>query len=213
MILVQIAGEVTDIANESGLFNMDMFDKLSKKFFIKLLIDLLSVLTLIRLIYYPIYKQRDLFFPFVTFNIVIYMLSFFLNKMEASSGAALGLFVVFSMLRYRTEDISIKDMTYLFICIALGLINAISKGNWIEISILNLIVLIITYLMDGKLLMKREVSKVIMYENIDLIKNEKKDEMMEDIRNRTGINIHRYAIQKIDFLKDAAQIRVFYYEE
>ena len=141
------------------------------------------------------------------------MLSFFLNKMEASSGAALGLFVVFSMLRYRTEDISIKDMTYLFICIALGLINAISKGNWIEIVILNLIVLIITYLLEGKLLMKREVSKVIMYENIELIKADRNEEMLADIRNRTGINVHRYAIQKIDFLKDAAQVRIFYHEE
>ena len=77
----------------------------------------------------------------------------------------------------------------------------------------NFIVLIVTYLLEGKLLMKREVSKVIMYENIDLIKSDKNEEMLADIRNRTGINVHRYAIQKIDFLKDAAQVRIFYHED
>ena len=134
-------------------------------------------------------------------------------------GAAFGLFAVFSMLRYRTEDISIKDMTYLFLCIAIGLVSAVTKIKdapdsleYIFLGGINIIILVITYLLEGKLLMKKEMAKVLVYENIELIQADKKEELMADIRTRTGINIHRISIQKIDFLKDSAQIKIYYYE-
>jgi hypothetical protein len=127
-------------------------------------------------------------------------------------GAAFGLFAVFSMLRYRTEDISIKDMTYLFLVIAMGLICAVSKGNWDELTLLNLIILAITYLLESKLLMKKEVVKIILYENIELIKPEKKAELIADLENRMGVKINHIKIDKLDFLRDSAQLHVFYYE-
>jgi hypothetical protein len=198
------------------------FDELGKmisKFGWRLVIDFVSVFVLVRLIYYPIYKHRELFFTFFIFNLIIFLISFLLNKVELSMGAAFGLFAVFSMLRYRTEDISIKDMTYLFLSIAIGLVSAVTKvkdtPDALEnlfLGIINGTTLLVTWLLESRVLMKKEVAKVIVYENIELIKGEKREEMLSDIRNRTGINVHRFSIQKIDFLRDAAQIKIYYYE-
>ena len=134
-------------------------------------------------------------------------------------GAAFGLFAVFSMLRYRTEDISIKDMTYLFLTIAIGLVCAVTKIKdapdsleYLFLGGICLVILIVTYLLESNVLMKKEMAKLIVYENIELIQSNRQDELLADIKNRTGINVHRISIQKIDFLKDAAQIKVYYYE-
>lgn len=203
MVLLQ------EIASQSGF---ELFDKLSSKFFIRLGIDLLSVLILIRFIYFPLYRSRENVFTFFIFNIIIFLITFLLNKVEMSMGAAFGLFAVFSMLRYRTEDISTKDMTYMFLVIALGLIMAVSKGNWDELSLISFIIILITYLLESNVLFKKEVTKIIMYENIELIKPEKRTELIADIENRMGVKINHISIGKIDFLRDAAQIHVFYNE-
>ena len=126
-------------------------------------------------------------------------------------GAAFGLFAVFSMLRYRTEDILMKDMTYLFLCIALGLINAVSRGDW-EPALISVIVLLITFLLDSNLIFRKELVKSIQYENIELILPENNDLLLENLRKRTGLNIHRIDIGEINFLRDAATIRIYYYE-
>lgn len=125
-------------------------------------------------------------------------------------GAAFGLFAVFSMLRYRTEGISSKDMTYLFLVIAMGLITALSKGNWLEISFINVIIIAFTFALETTIFMKKEVSQNIQYENIEMIKPALRAELMADLENRMGIKINRISIGKIDFLKDTAMIRVYY---
>lgn len=189
-----------------------LFEKLSPKFFIRLGIDLLAVIILVRFIYFPIYRSRENVFTFFIFNIIIFLITYLLNKVEMSMGAAFGLFAVFSMLRYRTEDISIKDMTYMFLVIAMGLINAVSKGNWDELTLLMTIIILITYLLESNILIKKEVSKIVMYENIDLIKPENRSLLIADLEKRMGVKINQVTIGKIDFLRDAAQIHVFYYE-
>ena len=98
---------------------IELFDKLSDKFFLRLLIDVISMFVLVRLIYFRIYKKKDYLFTFFLFNIIIFIITYLLNKVDMSMGAAFGLFAVFSMLRYRTEGLTTKDMTYLFIVIAL----------------------------------------------------------------------------------------------
>ncbi len=214
MTLLQIA------TDEVSIEGMDALMKISGKFGWRLLIDLCSVFVLVRFIYYPLYKHRELFFTFFIFNMVIFLISFLLNKVELSMGAAFGLFAVFSMLRYRTEDISIKDMTYLFLAIALGLVSAVTKIKdtpdhleYLFLIAINFVVLLTTYLLESKTIMKKEEAKVIMYENIELIKPEHREEMLQDLKNRTGINIHRISIQKIDFLRDTAQIKIYYFED
>lgn len=189
-----------------------LFEKLSAKFFMRMSIDFVSVLILIRLIYYPIYKTKEFFFAFFIFNLIIFLITFLLNKVEMSMGAAFGLFAVFSMLRYRTEGISMKDMTYLFLVIALGLISAVTKGNWDELILINSIILLVTYLLESDLLMKKEASKYIQYENIEMIKPELRQQLIADLEQRTGIKINRISIEKIDFLRDTATIRIHFYE-
>ena len=127
-------------------------------------------------------------------------------------GAAFGLFAVFSLLRYRTENISAKDMTYLFIVIALGMISAVNKGTFIETSVINMIILVIAYAMDANLFMKNENTKKIHYENIELIQPENRLLLMKDLKLRTGLNIHKVIIDQIDFVHDSAIIIVHYYD-
>jgi hypothetical protein len=189
------------------------FDKLSLNFFARMAIDLLSVLILVRLIYFPIYRKKDFFFTFFLFNIIIFIITYLLNKVDLSMGAAFGLFAVFSLLRYRTENISAKDMTYLFSVIALGLISAVTKGTFIETLVINGIILIIAYALDAGLFIKTENTKTIQYENIDLIKPENILLLMEDLKKRTGLNIHKISIERINFLRDSATITIHYFEK
>ena len=207
MVLLQaIDGESTTAAFE-------LFEKLQPKFFIRLGVDLVSVFILVRFIYFPLYRSRENVFTFFIFNIIIFLITYLLNKVEMSMGAAFGLFAVFSMLRYRTEDISTKDMTYMFLVISMGLINAVSKGSWDELTLLSAIIITITYLLESNLLMKKEISKIVMYENIELIKPEKRAELIADLENRMGVKINHVSIGKIDFLRDSAFLHVYYHED
>lgn len=206
MELLQIFNEVEPA---SGLA---LTGRLSDKFFIRLLIDLFSVFILIRFIYYRTYRNKEFFFSYFIFNIIIFFITFLLNKVEMSLGAAFGLFAVFSMLRYRTEGISMKDMTYLFLVIAVGLITAVAPGGWVEILSLNIFLLVFTYLLESNILMKKESSKIIQYDNIDMILPEKREELIKDLERRTGIKINRITIHKTDFLRDSATIQLYYYD-
>jgi hypothetical protein len=214
MTLLQVTADADTIAT-----GWDAMLKMTGKIGFRLLIDLATMFILVRLIYFPIYRQREFFFMYVIFNLIIFMISFLLNKVDLSMGAAFGLFAVFSMLRYRTESISIKDMTYLFLCIAIGLLTAVTKikgapdaYEYLFLIFLNGAILLLTWLLESSRFMKKEMSKFIIYENIDLIQSQRKEELIADIRHRTGIPVHRFSIQKINFLKDSAIIKIYYYE-
>lgn len=191
----------------------EMNHLLTESFLVRLLIDLVTMLILVRLVYHTIYKKKDFFFTFFLFNLIIYVLTYMLNKVEMSFGAAFGLFAVFSLLRYRTENISPKDMTYLFVVIAIGLINSVSKGTYLEIALLNLFIIAFVYALDGNLLIKNEMVQIVQYENIQNIKPSNHGLLIEDLKNRTGLAIHKIEVEAIDFLKDTARIKVYYYEK
>jgi hypothetical protein len=201
-----------DLDSEIMETGFTLFNKLSPKFFLRLLIDITAVFVLIRFVYFPIYRSREYVFTFFIFNLIIFLITYLLNKVEMSMGAAFGLFAVFSMLRYRTEDISIKDMTYMFLVISMGLINAVTKGSWDELLLIMSIIILITWLLESKVLMKKEVSRIIMYENIELIKPENRQQLMEDLEKRLGVKVNHVTIGKVDFLRDTAQVQVHYYE-
>jgi len=206
MLLLQ---DINTDAVESGF---SLFEKLSPKFFIRLGVDMASMFILVRFVYFPIYRSREYIFTFFIFNLIIFLITYLLNKVEMSMGAAFGLFAVFSMLRYRTEDISIKDMTYMFLVIAMGLIMAVTKGSWDELTLLGFIIILVTWLLESKVLMKKETSKIVMYENIELIKPENRHLLIEDLEKKMGVKINQVTIGKIDFLRDSAQVHVHYYE-
>ncbi|MEN9497922.1 MAG: hypothetical protein RL750_821 [Bacteroidota bacterium] len=191
--------------------SVQFFEKLNMKFAIRLGIDLVTTFIIVRLIYFRHYRRTDLFLTFFAFNVTIFLISYLLNKVEMTMGAAFGLFAVFSMLRYRTENISAKDMTYIFIVIAIGLVMAISKGGWDELSLIGLIVVVLMALLESNWLIRRESMQEVNYDRIELIQPERRAELMEDLKARTGLNILRIEIGKIDLLKDTARITIFYY--
>ncbi|MEI6900217.1 MAG: DUF4956 domain-containing protein [Bacteroidota bacterium] len=197
-----------EVKGEKKKKNVVMLDE---HFFISLGINLAAILLIILLIYYPNYKKMDYIFTFIIFNLVIFLLTFVLKYIKLSMGAAFGLFAVFSMLRYRTAGLSIRDMTYLFIFIAIGLISAIQL-DFYKLIIIHGIVLSGTYILDGNLFFKREHCQRIQYEKIELIRPDRKQELMNDLVSRTGLKITRISIGRIDFLRDTASIKVYYYE-
>lgn len=208
------------VSDEPVITGIEAMQKISLKLVARLAIDFISALALIHVVYFNVYKRRDLFFTFFIFNLVIFLICFLLNKVDLSMGAAFGLFAVFSMLRYRTEDISIKDMSYLFLLIAMGLINAVTKikyasdgYEYLFLGLINAVIIAVAYLLESRLLFKKEAVKTITYDNIELIHKNNEQLLIEDIRKRTGINVDRISISKIDFLKDSAQIKIYYFED
>ena len=185
--------------------------EISVDFFKNLGVDLFLVAAVILLIYYPNYKKLDTIFTFVLFNLVIFMLTYVFNEVKISMGAAFGLFAVFSMLRYRTSSINMKDMTYLFIFIGIGLMCAIQMDLY-EHLIIGGVLFVVTFLMDTKLILKKESVKSVRFEDVSLILPEKEQELIEVLKKRTGLNIHRVSVQDIDYLRDIAMINVYYYE-
>jgi hypothetical protein len=186
-------------------------DHLSFYFFLRLLVDVISMIILIRFIYFPVYRKSDYFFTFFMFNVTIFIITHLLNSESGfSMGAAFGLFAIFSMLRYRTEDISARDMTYLFIVITLGLISSVNQGNLLEIVIIDIIIVALAFLLDGGVLIKTERMQLVQYEKIEMIRPENRELLMNDLRDRTGLNIKKISIDRIDFLRDTALIKVYY---
>jgi hypothetical protein len=185
--------------------------EIDNDFFINFAINLLIVACIIIFIYYRNYKKLDTVFTFVLFNVVIFMLTYVFNLVKFSMGAAFGLFAIFSMLRYRTTSINMKDMTYLFIFIAVGLLSAI-RMDYYELAIVGALIFTVTLIMDSRIIIKRESMKQVRFDNINLILPEKEAELIADLKKRTGLNIHRVSVQDLDFLKDSALINVYYYE-
>lgn len=203
--------DVSSTDNTKSDKKKDKEVNINKKFFLNFLINILTLLIITIFIYYPACREFESLFTFIMFNVVIYMLTYVLNEIKISMGAAFGLFAVFSMLRYRTQGITMKEMTYLFIFIAIGLISAV-RLDYFELSIINGIIIVFTFILGSNLIFKRESYKRINYENIELIKPENYDLLIEDLKKRTGLDIHRIYISKINFLKDTANIKVYYFE-
>lgn len=179
---------------------------------IKFTYNFITAFLIIRFIYYPRERKRDFFFTFLIFNTLIFFICFFLKSIQLNIGFAFGLFAIFSILRYRTETIPIREMTYQFVVITLGAVNGLGNiKDWhMEILYFNMIIFFLVLFLDGNILFKKEYSRYIQYEKIDLIKAERKDDLMVDLKNRTGLNITRVKIEKINFLKDTANIIVYY---
>jgi hypothetical protein len=146
---------------------------------------------------------------------ITFFLCFALAKLKIGTGMGLGLFAIFGIIRYRTDAIEIKEMTYLFLVIGLSVINSLAskKISIIEIATINTFAVLITFLLEFVFLLKHETRKSITYEKIDLIIPEKHAEMKADMELRTGLQINRFEVGKIDFLNDTAQVKIFFYED
>lgn len=188
------------------------FQSFADTYFQRLFADGLASAILMFGIYLPNnHRNREYLFTFLMFNLVIFHIAFLLNKTEMSLGAAFGLFAVFGLLRYRTEDIPMKEMTYLFLAIALGLVNSVARG-YLEAAGVSAVLLAATFLLDSGLILRKELHKDLRYERIEMIKPEHREKLLTDLRARTDLDIHFVTIQTIDFARDVANLRVFYHE-
>jgi hypothetical protein len=178
-------------------------------------IHMLFVFVLVRLIYYPIAKRKDFLFTYFLFSISIFMMCYLLESVKVEMGFALGLFAVFGIIRYRTDAIPIKEMTYLFIIIGMSVMNALinKKITLAELFFANSSILALTYGLEKVWLLRHESQKLIVYERIDLIQHGKRAELIADLQTRTGIKINRLEIGKIDFLRDTVVVRIYFYED
>jgi hypothetical protein len=142
---------------------------------------------------------------------VVFLLCFLLESVKIELGFAVGLFAVFGILRYRTSQIPIKEMTYMFIAIGIGVINALSSNKVSSAQLLftNAFIIIIAFLLE-RILYKNELSQIIEHEKIELIKPEKRAELIKDLEERTGLKILRAEIGKINFMRDTCLVKIYY---
>ncbi|MDX9811468.1 MAG: DUF4956 domain-containing protein [Bacteroidales bacterium] len=177
-------------------------------------VNISVIMILIRWLYYSTTRRKDYLFTYILISTIVFFLCYLLENVSLQLGFALGLFAIFGILRYRTDTIPIKEMTYLFIVIGISVINSLTdfRNNTLPVIFANTVVVLITMGLEKLWLLKHESSKVIIYEKIDLIKPERYNELKEDLMQRTGIQkIHRIETGKIDFLKDTCELTVFYY--
>ncbi len=184
-------------------------------FLLRLIINLATIIILIRYIYLPTYKKWDNLFPFALLNFLVFLLSsiIFKTNVFASTMAgfgSLGLLAAFTLLRFRTRTISLKDMTYLFVVLTLGVINAIMSTSKGEIAGLNALILIAVYVADGNKLIKNQQSKLIKFDDITNIKPQDHDKLIEQLIALTGLNIQKIDIESINSRKNIVVVRIYY---
>lgn len=192
--------------------NIPLFDDDFFKLSILFLLNLFFLTLIIRWLYYGSSGRKDYLFTFYMISIIVFFLCFTLKKYKLDIGLALGLFAIFGIIRYRTESIPIKEMTYLFVVIGVSIMNSFAnkKMSYFEIIFANSAVVFAIVIIEKVWHLKHEVTKKIVYENIENIKPENYNLLKADLEKRTGISINKVTIEDIDFLKDSAVVVIFY---
>lgn len=196
-------------------FQIPMYDDDVIKLLLRLAINVFFLIIIVRFIYYPITKRKDYLFTYMMISLVVFFLCFTLKKFDLGLGMALGLFAIFGILRYRTAPMEIKEMTYLFLIIGLAVINALvnKQMSFVELLLVNGTITLAIYILEHKVLLKHETRKNIIYEKIDLIRPENYDLLKADLEERTGLKINRVEVGRIDYLRDIANVRIYFFED
>jgi len=182
--------------------------------FVRFLLNTTVLFIIVRLLYYPLTKRKDYLFTYFLVGTMVFLLCYMLENVQLQLGLALGLFAIFGIIRYRTDAIPIKEMTYLFIVIGLSVINALTGHglNIIALLFTNLAVTFIAFALERIWLLKNESNKIVIYDKIEFIKPENHEMLLDDLKKRIGINIIRFEIGRIDFVKNTVRIKVYYFE-
>ncbi|MDE3742019.1 DUF4956 domain-containing protein [Maribacter polysaccharolyticus] len=191
------------------LFDDDFF-----KMMFRFVLNFTFLTVIIRFVYYPFSKRKDYVFTYYLISLIVFFLCFTLKKYNLDIGMALGLFAIFGIIRYRTDPIDIKEMTYLFVVIGVSVINSLAnkKMSYSEIIAANVLIIVVLVAIERYWALKQEESKSIIYENIENIKPENYGVLKSDLEQRTGLSINKINIGKIDFLKDTAEVTIFYFK-
>jgi len=205
------------------LFEIPLFDDDFYKMILRLLINMFFLTAIIRMSYYHFSKKTEFLFTFYLVGIVVFFLCFTLKKYELDLGLALGLFAIFGILRYRTDPLKVREMTYLFVVIGLSVMNALSnkKMSYMEIVTANTFIFLATYYLDRFWSLQRVIpkekitpkdfgTKDIIYNNLENIKPQQFDLLKEELENSLGIEILNLDIVEVDFEKQTAKIKIRY---
>lgn len=199
-----------EAGSELTFFEASTFINLIIRFGINLLVTTI----LVRFIYYPVAKRKDFLFTYMLISTAIFLLCYLLANVHLDLAFALGLFAIFGIIRYRTDAIPIKEMTYLFVIIGLAVMNALVAGISIaEIALANVALIGLAYGLEKIWLLRHESRKIILYERIDLVKAGNRMALKQDLEERTGIKINRVEVGRIDFLRDTALIKIYFFED
>lgn len=201
-------GGVSDI----NFLGVPLFDASSLwTLLFRFVLNFLVCWIIIRLFYYKKSQRRDYYFTFMMFAVVIFLIITLMDNMKMNVAYALGLFAIFGMIRYRTETLRIREMTYLFVVMGLSIINGQAlTTSYIELLITNLLVILAIWAFEGNKHSKQLNEKVILYDKIDLVKRDREDDLKADLEARTGIIIEKMEVGHIDYLRDAAFIKIWY---
>lgn len=189
------------------LLDANSFGQLILRFFINIII----VTAIIHFFYYPKSRRRDYYFTFSLINVSVFLLIFLLNSVKIKIGFALGVFAIFGIIRYRTESVPIREMTYIFLIIAVSVINAVAvQISYAELLATNILFVLITWALESSRWLKHTSCKLILYDKISLITPDKYNELMDDLKKRTGIDILKVEVGHLDFLRDTAYLKIYY---
>lgn len=199
-------------ASDINFLGVPLFDATSLwTLLFRFALNFLVCWIIIRLFYYKKSQRRDYYFTFMMFAVVIFLIITLMDNMKMNVAYALGLFAIFGMIRYRTETLRIREMTYLFVVMGLSIINGQAlTTSYLELFITNGLVILAIWLFEGNKHAKQMSEKVILYDKIDLVKQGKEAELKADLEERTGITIEKMEVGHIDFLRDAAFIKIWY---
>lgn len=183
----------------------------SLELLLRFFLNTIIITIIIHLLYYPKSRRIDYYFTFMLISVSIFFLIFLLGSVKLKIGFALGLFAIFGIIRYRTESMPVREMTYLFVIIAVSVINALcSIDNYAELLISNSLFILTIWILESNRWLKHISEKLILYDRIDLITPEKHDEMLADLIKRTGLDIKRFDVGSIDYLRDTAMVKIYY---
>ena len=196
----------------AGLFGIPWFDGPSLwQMLFRFAINLVACWLIVGLLYYRKSRRRDYYFTFMLFSITVFFLIFLMDNVKVQIGFALGLFAIFGMIRYRTETVPIREMTYLFVVVGLSVINGLAMTvSYAELFLTNTIVVLAVWLFESIHRRTHLESKIIVYEKVALAHADRENELMADLKSRTGLDIKRLEVGHIDYLKDIAYVKVYY---
>ena len=180
--------------------------------FVMFVLNFAVTVFLIRFVYYPSQRSKEYVFTFFALNAVTFLIASLLTSVDVSVSFGFGLFALFSILRYRTDPIPTREMTYLFVIMALPIFNAVlvRQSQWASLLVANLMMVAVLYGVEREWGFQYEIKQSITYEKIDLIKPENRFLLLADLKQRTGLSIKRLEIGRIDFLRDTAEIKIYY---
>jgi hypothetical protein len=175
--------------------------------------NMIATFIIVVMLYARNSKRKEFYFSYFAISLSVFMLVFLLQGVKLELGFALGLFAIFGIIRYRTDAIPIKEMTYLFVIIAVSVINALSKDflGYLELTLVNILLVGALWILEHILMLRQEDSLQIIYENIENIHEDREAELIADLEKRTGLKIRRYRIDKVDFLRDVARITIWFF--